>query len=258
MRRSVLASALTVLSIAACSEGTAPLEPFTGRHANECTDEGPTEPGCPVQIQFTSELETDVAQDVGFATGAEPLWSGESFAEVMESSERFCPSFYKPGKISWYVPEFGENAVFDLPGTAYLQAVIGRTVLGFPMARYSIPISTLTSTEPAGKYKIFGNVTLYVVCNMVRFRTSRGRLVEGGFMRIYNMEANIQLTEPGGASGSSDRGWAWQDSFTGQEYKNGAGQGSDWRAALDTYIETGVCTRGWEIWVDGEQLCDGT
>lgn len=248
-----------LLLVAACTERT-PLEPVEGKIlvSYQCTDDGPTQPGCPVEWSFQEELETDVAQDVGLATGGEYLWQGESFAVAMEgieTSEKFCPSFYRPGKVGMYVIEFGEDAEFYRPGTAVLQGIIGRTVLGFPMARYAIPNQILTSSQPAGKYQIVGNITLYVVCNMVRFRTSAGRLVEGGFMRIYNVEADLRLAESGLGGGSPDRGWAW---ISGEEYRNGAGEGSDWRVVVDDFVENGDCTAGWEIWVDGVQTCDGT
>ena len=84
-----------LLLVAACTERT-PLEPVEGKIlvSYQCTDDGPTQPGCPVEWSFQEELETDVAQDVGLATGGEYLWQGESFA-VAVLTFAITPTFFR-------------------------------------------------------------------------------------------------------------------------------------------------------------------
>jgi hypothetical protein len=91
----------------------------------------------------------------------------------------------------------------------------------------------------------------------VKGRTSAAA-EHGGRMVVYDVQASIILN-PGEESppsgGGASRGWAHQR-LTGEEYRNGAGQGEDWRDVLDRWLYGGEWTVGWEIWVDGEMACD--
>jgi hypothetical protein len=61
-----------------------------------------------------------------------------------------------------------------------------------------------------------------------------------------------------GGSGNNNNGsrggWAYKDG----SFENGNGDHGSWQTALENYLNNGTCTPGWDIYVDGFQVCDAS
>jgi hypothetical protein len=75
-------------------------------------------------------------------------------------------------------------------------------------------------------------------------------------MTVYNFNGTIEQARTAGSGyGEGDPGWSWA---TNDTYTSGAGDESMF--ATIEYVQSGVCVKGYDVWIDGEHVCkaDGT
>lgn len=111
----------------------------------------------------------------------------------------------------------------------------------------------------------------YRVPDTEHYNWARNRYIFGGYLDVdcigwYVTLGPVRLwvgyLEPFGYSGTSGvsnkapataGGWAYKDSNTTNG--NSTDPEASWQQALDSYLTSGTCTPGWDIWVDGTQVC---
>jgi hypothetical protein len=205
-------------------------------------------------VQFTFfEEQQDFATGAGPAANYELVWSGQSFSSFPEPEEDWrCHRTATGVTFKLYIIEYGEYATFDVPVAIPIASDDGYTAFGIPKGSYALPENIeIRSSNPPGKYAIRGGF-LKAVCFDFTVRTGMGIRVEGGWHRWYDYTGWPYLAPGGWTNANDGRGWSWTTSSTG--YRNGGGMG--WQNALDKYMNGDGCTRGWEIWIDGNQKCD--
>jgi hypothetical protein len=187
------------------------------------------------------------------------IWYGEDIGWPDEGAGLPCPETLRGLNFNEYVPETGETAKFSvvaLPGESILKVQeLGYDMFGFAMARYRLPENLYNSKN--GNYSIYGGY-VSVTCYLATIGVGRLPLrVELGLLRAWNYDGFYGQGNPirinrTSLSGGGDDGWAFEDSQSG--FQNGFGDG--WHTALTNFIGNGVCTAGWTIFVDGNEVCD--
>ena len=214
-----------------------------------CTDTGPTEPGCPVQIIF-NEYEDDMAQDAGAATGAESLWSGQ--ADLSAFADPYsCPDQITLARNKVYIPEYGEDATFLVTNLNKVSND-GYGGLGQPMATYAVGPRSFNSVVPLGKYKMYGGF-MKARCTIKTVRTQAGIRVMVGAILWYDYQGEIDLASNSAGGGDDTRGWAYSNNGSQSGMGNG---GPTPQSVINRLLGGGGCTVGWEVWIDGAMACD--
>lgn len=134
-----------------------------------CTDEGPTDPGCPV-LFLAGEYQDEMASAIGTADGLEPLWSGEPSSSV--PGPYSCPQLVSFARNIVYIPQYGEDAVFLVDNLNKISDD-GYSSLGEPMATYAVGPRTFNSVSPWQKYTMRGG-TMRARCQVKTVRTGIG------------------------------------------------------------------------------------
>lgn len=180
--------------------------------------------------------------------GSFPEWDGidPAYSALPDGQTYSCPA------VGASVMVIGsDKGTFIVAGIFSLVSRHAGTRHGFPHARYSVPNTTHYNIE--GTYYIHGG---YVDV------TCRGRFFTVGGIRrwIGDLHPYAYYGAGGpvsrGASNYSGQGWAYQN--TANQFSSGSqnSQG-DWANVLKKYLETGECTPGWAIVVDGVKVCNG-
>jgi hypothetical protein len=198
-------------------------------------------------------MRQDYARPVGQASGTELAWSGQAFDSYSSSDEdASCHQTVSGVTFKLYIPEYGEDATFDVPVPIELATYDGSTTFGVPMGSYALPENIeIVSSTPPGKYAARGGL-LRAICYDFTVHTGTGIRVEGGWHTWYDYTGQVYLHVGGTAMGGPGGGWAYA---TSDGFQNGMGDG-DWGSALSTFMLRGTCTYGWEIWVDGTEKCN--
>lgn len=181
---------------------------------------------------------TDFASIVSSANGNEELWAGETVDEL--TSAYVCPPWVDR-------PHFDHKTHhYRHEHRVYRVAIIGQ-VGSIPKARYHLATSTLSDdgTRQISPGDLDGSCFVRLV------RSFAGLSAYMGYMAWYKFWGSEGPAS--GPSGSGSRGWGYYSSATGAT--SGAGDGS-WITAVETWLSSGACTVGWEIWVDGDMVCD--
>lgn len=161
-----------------------------------------------------------------------------------DSGPYICPQYVDD-------PEFtAKGRLFHLEDVRiYLVAFLAMSS-GIPKARYAIPPGRYVSDD--GTLRIRSG-TLDGTC-LIQRRTYAGMIeVTEGYMLWYKFQGvSEDLTFEGGGQGQAQDG-VWV-SYGGN---NGSGTYMDPEAArvLERYMNDGVCTPGWAIFVNGAQVC---
>lgn len=220
------------------------------RMTEQCTDEPPTADDCPLMYS-PQEHESHFATPTGTASGVEPIWDG---TDMTGSTVFSCAPYVVNPTFKVYVPEHSTYVTIEGHGVWMFAMSRGTSAFGVPMAEYYAAAGEHWSSVPDLSYYAMGG-SIRGVCYTVKVRVPGAAALYVGFTRWYDYTGSIYRrgSSPGG-SGSGGRGWAY--SVTGDQWRNGEGQGEDWNDVLDTWWQSGGCTEGWEIWVDGDQKCD--
>ena len=71
--------------------------------------------------------------------------------------------------------------------------------------------------------------------------------------------AYAEPVDAGGGGGDLVRYMGWSYGTNSGQNENGTGgNGNDWQFVLSRWKGSGTCTLGWEVWFDGQRVCDGT
>ena len=247
-----------VALLCACQELDSPMAPPTQarKDGGICADSRPQMDGTAgdeVCVRFTFfEERQDFASKTDLPLATNLVWSGQSFDTYDQSLAECLPKILGV-QFKLYIIEYGEYATFDVPGQLEKVSDDGFTVFGLPKASYALPPNMeIVSSTPAGKYSVRGGL-LRGVCLDFRMRTLLGGVpIGGGWHRWYDYTGAAFMGPGQGSGGGGGRGWIWKNNEDG--YTSGAGAG--WQTAFNNYMSGQGCTRGWEIWIDGHQVCD--
>jgi len=193
--------------------------------------------------------------DGGSVQGSFPIWTGETVDPAPEQAD--CPASYPRPEFTVILVDNGERVLFRSFTTAFYMNDVPSPEPPFRAAQYRFPefVHSYGQSEAYGKLEAIGG-TLQAVCKVVRLQIGN-TTVETGLMKPFRFDGRVAISDDttggGGGGGGDSRGWAYSDE-TG--FQNGEGSGS-WFEALDRYLRAGVCTAGWEVWVNGRQVCDG-
>jgi len=249
--RSLPAVVVAGLLVAACQadQSVSPRSHPTGKplFVTGCTDTAPTAPGCPVLFS-SSELTDNMADEVGMASGTEPLWTGQT--DVSSLGPYTCPDQINLARNKVYIPEYSEDATFLVTNLNKVSND-GFSSDGSPLATYAVGTNrTFTSAIPLGKYTMKGGY-MKARCKVVTVRSGAGFRVLLGPVTWYDyVQGEVDLADNDASGGSSTRGWADDESGN----VTGVGDGGA-QQVVDAYFG-GLCTVGWEVWVDGVEKCD--
>ena len=249
LRLGLLATA-AASCLAACKDPTIPRLQTAGGTAS---DEWPVEAcigECPAHYEYHA-----ASEDVTIAPPGTPHWAGESAPEII--GEPICPPWIVAnGVILLVTDEFGrpDEAVVNFgtiaPPTAGAQGVdaIGAYIwCSYPTTtKYSIdrryrayPGAILVKSYTRLTVSAYGK-RLYVV--QVSFQKYTGEVY-----RVFDAPP-----DEGGGGGAME-GWAYRDIPNAiNRAMPDLGEGD---AAAGQYITGGGCRAGWDIWVNGEQVC---
>jgi hypothetical protein len=170
----------------------------------------------------------------------------------MENPPALSEAWYDAGPF--ICPEYVDNPEFTFRGRLFLledtriyRIAFLPTNTGLPKARYRIPSGQWTSKD--GTLRIFSG-TLDGTC-MVYETTYFGFLrVREGYMNWYKFQGvSEDLTFSGGGQ-AQDGIWV---SYGGE--RGGSYMGPEAARVLERYLNDGVCTSGWMIFVNGAQVC---
>lgn len=122
---------------------------------------------------------------------------------------------------------------------------------GVPRGAYGPLPSGIKFYDLSGQYYIMGG-NIYAQC-FVRQVFSGNMMAYVGPMIFYDYDGDL-FEDYGSSTQGSSRGWGWEAGGTE------SGTGSAWQSAIDRWMNFGMCTKGYEVWVDMEQVCrsDGT
>lgn len=166
-----------------------------------------------------------------------------------------CPAQLAYIKFKVEIEGTNDVARFEIPAAdvPILKEVdLGYTVFGQPMAKYRLPELIYNSTD--GNYSIYGGLVSVTCHSELRQISSYVFGVEIVIGRSWNYESaggvrRNSTPQPPLFGGSS--GWAYRDNSRSFD----AGSDSGWFDALSAWVNNGSCTVGWDIFVDGVQVC---
>lgn len=231
--------------LAGCSD-VSPVAP-----AGPNLSEDPSDPGSSLVDVIWGENEglwgyMDVAQEQD-VQGTFPEWDGRDPAVdgLPAGSLWSCPAW----TASTMIISTYDHGTFIIAGVFQKQFDNGTTRHGYPTARYSVPAAQHYNTQ--GNYYIYGG-SVDVEC--------QGGYVNLGFKKLW--VGNLDPYQYYGSAGPSNRGartgsngWVYQNA-SHQNGSSGGGSGAEnWQTVLQLYIDTGQCTEGWSIYVDGVKAC---
>jgi hypothetical protein len=194
--------------------------------------------------------------------GTEPRWDGQlvDWSNDYGDWASSCPATLDYIEFMAKVETTGEDAEFKIPAAGepiVRSQELGYDTRGNPIAKYRLPEMIYNSVN--GKYSIYGGVvtvTCYKKLFQVNVYTFKV-IVDVKQSWKYEGLGGVRLNHiPNPPSGDAGSGWAYEN------YSLGIETGSDvgWTTALQTYVNNGGCSEGWEIWVDNRKVCnkDGT
>lgn len=250
MRYARLVTAMVSFTMAACMDEQ-------GLTENTLGPDKPRANHMETQLEPHEDVDwsTYMATGGGTADATDPLWSGQLFGTAADSpSDAYCP-------MGVPFPEYqvrltnGTVVTFQMAGTAIYMHDVPSPNPSYRAARYSLPPGA-HSVSIDGIYEAW-NGTLYGVCRVWR-KQILGKIVEGGFVDWFKFDGEVWTRDnPDSGGNGGGRGWAYSKDGT-QNGDGTSGTINDWQTALNNYLTTGTCTQGWEVWVDGVQVCSAT
>ena len=185
-----------------------------------------------------------------------PLWTGQYADQI--AGDWVCPSRDVDPIWRVYIPEDAADVFFIAPIATFFRYTGTRG--GYPTGEYILPPGDFYSFVPSFRYGATGG-HLFGICKVKQVRDPLGRIVEIGLVTWYDYSGTVFRRTPTGSTEFADRGWAYHDNFAGSTSGQSSGlSGGTPQSVVERFIESGACTAGWEIWVDGAKRCraDGT
>jgi hypothetical protein len=236
----------TIPAHSAAIDAGCPIDPIPG---------DPIPPNCPVDYSQETGSGSFSEQMAWAAPPGTQTWNGETYDDLHAVADRPTCRSTEYITVQVWVVAFSEHAIFYLTSPVPKIADLGWDyVYNQPMAEYAIPASWTYSDMPWRKYKISGG-TVLARCAWKVLKTPAGWEVHIGRVTTWGYSGELVYAGGNGTEPRKGRGWSASNSGVS------TGEGSaDWRQALQKYLDENVCTEGWEIWVDGVQMCraDGT
>lgn len=219
----------------------------------ECVDSGPILPGCFAESESV-DTPNDIAQFEGPADGSEQLWTGSSDYSTL-IGPFYCPSSIPSAVVTKIITRTSDIARFRVEGLTKIRDL--PEVNGSPEAEYRIPGLHYVSTD--GAWEFHGG-TVKARCQIVITRTLFFVRASVGVVTLYNFEGDVYRTADNGSGGGSNRGWAYEDddgTITGVGAIWGS-DGSDPTIVVTTWAGRHYCWEGWDVWINGEQVCSAS
>jgi hypothetical protein len=266
----LLRPAVAVVGLATgCTAPERSLLPAPIREASvACPRAGPPPPGCETLVPPTRSILTDTnpriiavpkgSPDYAAALSGgivPPIWFGEPLDKA--PGEWICPAIDVDPVFAVHVDGHGLIG-FYVFGKAVKLEILAPSSRGIPRARYLMPPGVHRSTLPPG-WKLKGG-TLTGTCYWKFLRFFEGgeiRLI--GFTKWDVAEAYEIFYDPTGSGpgGSMENGYAWGMNDGSWFFTNSArGSGGGGQLVYQRYRDYGVCTPGWQIWVDDFLMCN--
>lgn len=180
----------------------------------------------------TDTIETDQPWDPSYSTAG---WDGTAY---------HCASRVDDVHFSW------KNHYFETNGESYLIGRLPSGIAGVVKGRYWLPQGPWLSTD--GRARIWSG-TVDANCYF-QYTTFAGiMLVEYGVIVVYRFNGDYEEFGDHGSFASSGGGQYGGDMY--YDLDDLRGGDPDAYDAVKTWLETGKCTVGWVIFVDGVRVC---
>ena len=187
-----------------------------------------------------------------------PVWTGEQVEQLApaDPTQRQCPPSWRNPGVRVHLSLYNESVVFHWTGFATLVGYAGMRN-GWPVGVYGVSLGTAYATGPftGNKYKAVGG-EIHAECHYARVQVGSSHVGDLWRMVSFNFTGPVYLESVGGTPGDGG-GWSHARS-NGIDVYVQYGAGNGWQSVLNKYLGGGGCTRGWTVYVDGVQKCNGT
>ena len=207
-------------------------------------DSDPEAPGGGTSGIITGELDIDGTVTDTVETGQQ--WDPSYSTAGWDGSEFHCAGRVDDVHFHW------KNHYFETEGESYLMGRLPSSTAGVVKGRYVLPPGPWLSTD--GRARIWSG-TIDANCYF-QYTTFAGlMLVEYGAIATYRFNGDYEEFS-GGPSFAANEGS--QSGYGGEMYYSLAElqmRDPEAYAVVNAYAETGTCTDGWVIVIDGVRVC---